>query len=101
MNLMNTQQSPDTSLSRRRFRIWVSGRLDARFADGIADIELGESPHGSTLEGPFIDQSQLRGLLDRLWQLGIEVHRFETYVPDPTDHEESMPPLTEERHPDP
>ena len=75
--------SPDTSVSLRRFRIVVAGRLNERFVDGVPGVELGQSPDGSTLEGPFIDQSQLRGVLDRLWQLGIEVLRFETYAPDP------------------
>ena len=81
--------SPDRSLSRRRFRIWVAGRLDTRFVEGVAGIELGDSPLGSTLEGPFLDQSQLRGILDRLWQLGIEILRFETYLPDATDSDAS------------
>ena len=75
----------DGSPNRRRFRIRVAGRLDERFIDGAAEIELGQSTGGSTLEGPFVDQSQLRGILDRLWQLGIEVIGFETYVPDPDE----------------
>ena len=78
--LMDTDagQAPAAS---RRYRIWVVGRLDERFVDGLDGIELGGSEHGSTLEGPFVDQSQLRGVLDRLWQLGIEVFKFETYLP--------------------
>ena len=72
----------DTQPTRRRFRISVAGRLDERFVDGVERIELGQSADGSTLEGPFIDQSQLRGILDRLWQLGIEVLKLETYLPD-------------------
>lgn len=75
----------DRSRSRRRFRIRVAGRLDERFVDGAAEIELGHSTGGSTLEGQFVDQSQIRGLLDRLWQLGIEVLAFEIYVPDPDE----------------
>ena len=72
--------------SPRRFRIWVAGRLDERFVDGIDDLELGHSADGSTLDGTMVDQSQLRGVLDRLWQLGIEVIRFETYLSDARDH---------------
>ena len=79
----------------RRFRIWVAGRLDQRFLDAFDDVELEDSPEGSTLDGVLIDHSQLRGVLDRLWQLGIEVLRFETYVPDP-----QSPPSATERHPD-
>ena len=66
----------------RRFRILVAGRLDERFVDSGEQIELGQSAEGSTIERPFIDQSQLRGILDRLWQLGIEVRRLETYTPE-------------------
>lgn len=74
--------APRGSPVRRRFRIQVAGRLDERFVDGAAEIELGQSSRGSTLEGPFADPSQLRGLLDRLWRLGIEVLGFDTYVPE-------------------
>lgn len=74
-----------SSRSRRRFRIEVAGRLDEEFIDGATEIELGQSTCGSTLEGPLVDQSQLRGLLNSLWQLGIEVLGFETYVPDPDE----------------
>ena len=98
MSNMETE-TKGTSPGRRRFRIWVAGRLDPRFADGVAGIELGTDR--STLEGPFIDQSQLRGILDRLWQLGIEVRKFETYVPDPTDNQESVPSPAAERPIDP
>lgn len=77
--------SQDIQPSRRRFRIWVAGRLDGRFVDGIEHMELGHSTDGSTLDGEFIDQSHLRGIPDRLWQLGIEVLRFDTYPSDPDD----------------
>ncbi len=86
-----------SSRSRRRYRIRVAGRLDERVINGVAEVELGQSACGSTLEGPFVDQSQLRGLLDRLWQLGIEVLGFETYVPNTEDTEEDVPPSAAER----
>ena len=75
----------DPQLSRRRFRIGVAGRLDERFLDGAEEIEMGHSKDGSTLDGMVIDQSQLRGILDRLWRLGIEVLKFETYLADPDE----------------
>lgn len=81
----------------RRFRIWVAGQLDERFVAGAGELELGQSTCGSTLEGPFVDESQLRGILSRLWNLGIEVRRFETYVPDPTDNQASVSPAAAER----
>lgn len=78
------KHGPDHQLSRRRFRIYVAGRLEFRFVEGIDGIELGRSEDGSTLDGPFVDQSHLRGILDRLWQLVIEVLEFETYLSDNT-----------------
>jgi hypothetical protein len=78
---MNTG-TQDTQLGRRRFRIWIDGRLDQRFADTFEGVELAHSPEGSILDGVLVDQSHLRGVVDRLWQLGIEVLRFETYLPD-------------------
>ena len=89
-------EAQDNSSEGKRFRISVAGRLDERFIDGIAGIELGKSPDGSTLEGPFVDQSQVRGILDQLWQLGIEVLRFETYAPERTDgHLSGSSPVAE------
>ena len=86
------KQGPDHQLSCRRFRILVAGRLEFRFAEGIDGIDLGHSEDGSTLDGSFVDQSHLRGILDRLWQLGIEVLKFEIYLSDPT------PQQVAERH---
>lgn len=90
-------QGQDARPSLRRFRIWVAGRLDAQFIDGAEEIELGHSTSGSTLDGVFVDQSHVRGILDRLWQLGIEVIKFETYLSDPDDphttrHDDSSSP---------
>lgn len=76
------KHGPDHQLRTRRFRIHVAGRLDPRFIEGIDGIELGHADGGSVLDGPFVDQSQLRGVLDRFWQLGIEVLKFETYLTD-------------------
>jgi hypothetical protein len=99
------EHGQDNQPSQRRFRIWVAGRLDGRFIDGVDGVELGHSTDGSTLEGTLIDQSRLRGILDRLWQLGIEVIRFETYLPDSDDlhtiepDKSSSPPQAAKRHP--
>ena len=70
---------------------WQAGS-DERFAEGVAHIELGDAPGGSNLKGPLMDQSHLRGILDHLWQLGIEVIKFETYLPDSEDPENTCRP---------
>jgi len=79
------EQAQESRSNQRRFRIQVVGRLDQRFVDGLDEIELEHSAGGSKLEGLLVDQSQLRGILDRLWQLGIEVMSFETYAAGAAD----------------
>ncbi len=65
----------------RRFRIWVLGRLDERFGEGLLGVEHEELPAGTMLSGTLVDQSQLHSMLDLLRDLGIEVHRFEVEPP--------------------
>jgi hypothetical protein len=56
-----------------RYRIVVKGRLSDSFASVFEDLSV-EPLQGSTaLEGDFLDQSQLHGVLDRLRGLGIEL----------------------------
>ena len=68
-------------LGNRRFRIWVEGRLDAGFSEGLAGIEQHDMPAGTMLSGALVDQSQLHATLDLLRDLGIDVLRFEVDPP--------------------
>lgn len=65
----------------RRFRIWVQGRLDPGFTDGLAGIEQEDLPAGTMLTGAVLDRSQVNGTLDLLRSLGIDVVRFEVDPP--------------------
>ena len=65
----------------RRFRIWVQGRLDEGFSDGIAGLDQEDVAAGTMLSGALLDQSQLHGTLDLLRSLGIDVLRFEVDPP--------------------
>ncbi len=65
----------------RRFRIWVLGRLDESFGEGLVGVEQEDLPAGTMLSGTVVDQSQLHGTLDLLRDLGIEVLRFEVDPP--------------------
>ena len=65
----------------RRFRIWVLGRLDESFGEGLSGVEQEDVPAGTMLSGEVVDQSQLHGTLDLLRDLGIEVLRFEVDPP--------------------
>ncbi len=65
----------------RRFRIWVQGRLDEGFSEGLDGVDQEVVPAGTILSGALVDQSQLHGTLELLRDLGIDVLRFEV---DPT-----------------
>lgn len=65
----------------RHFRIWVQGRLDEHFSDGLTGIEQADVPPGTMLHGELLDQSQLHGTLDLLRGLGIDVLRVEVDQP--------------------
>jgi hypothetical protein len=56
-----------------RYRIVVKGRLTDSFASVFEDLSVEPLPGRTALEGDFIDQSQLHGVLDRLRGLGIEL----------------------------
>jgi hypothetical protein len=85
----------DGGLGTRRFRIWVQGRLDERFAEGLAGIEQEDVSAGTMLSGELLDQAQFHGTLDLLRSLGIDVLRFEVDPPrarsstGPTQSEEA------------
>ena len=62
-----------TGPAAKRYRIVVEGRLSESFVDGFDGLALTTQPGRSTLSGPFADQAQLYGLLNRLRDLGIEL----------------------------
>ena len=65
----------------RRFRIWVLGRLEESFGEGLVGVEQEDLPAGTMLSGTVFDQSQLHGTLDLLRDLGIDVLRFDVDPP--------------------
>ena len=81
------QHHQDSQDGGRRFRIWVDGRLDEQFSNGLEGIEQQDVPSGTVLVGQLLDQSRLHSVLDYLRRLGIEAVRFEvdTRVHDATD----------------
>ena len=76
------EHDQESQQGRRRFRIWVAGRLGESFAGGFDGVEQEDGAEGTTLSGEMIDQSHVHGILDRLRRLGVEVLRFEIYRPD-------------------
>jgi hypothetical protein len=82
---------------RRRFSIWVAGRLSKGLAEDIGGVARHDVDGGIALTGDLVDQSQIYGILDRLRQLGIEVLRFETYEPTGTE-QTSLDAVLRRRH---
>ena len=64
------------------YRIVVGGKLDATWADQLADLTIlpcGDptSPATTTLEGPIRDQAELSGVLNALYDLRLPLLRVE------------------------
>ncbi len=58
------------------YQIRVRGRLGARWSDWLGGMEIViETAEGgaseAVLTGPIVDQSALRGILNRLWDLNL------------------------------
>lgn len=57
------------------YRIRVRGRLARRWSDwlgGLAiSVEVDDGAPEAVLTGPVVDQSALRGILNRLWDLNL------------------------------
>ena len=60
------------------YEIEVQGKLDASWSEWLEGLRPRvdeDDPRGSitTLTGPILDQSALRGILNRLWDLNLEL----------------------------
>jgi hypothetical protein len=79
------------------YQIRVQGRLDERWSGWFNGLEVkleSEDTQITSLVGPIIDQASLRGILNRIWNLNlnlVSVNRVEgsTLLPTqpPTSHE--------------
>jgi len=62
------------------YRIRIEGALDRPITDWFDGITVIPQENGETLlEGQFIDQPALRGLLDQLWNLNFTIVSFERF----------------------
>lgn len=53
------------------YKIRVQGQLDTGWSEWFQGIEITYQDGISTLTGPIADQSALRGLLTRIWDLNL------------------------------
>ena len=53
------------------YRITVKGLLDPRWASWFAGMTFTHQGNNTTMSGPVRDQSELHGMLARLWDLNL------------------------------
>ena len=58
------------------YQIKVQGKLNEQWSDWLAGVTIshdqaGKQAHITTLTGPVVDQSALRGILNKLWDLNL------------------------------
>lgn len=67
------------------YEIRVMGKLDERWSDWFGGMEIATGDSAATpitvLTGPVVDQSALRGILNRLWDLNLVVISITTSTP--------------------
>ncbi len=68
-----------------RYRIRVRGQLDPQWSEWLNGMEItaetyssekAEEPPLSTLEGTMPDQAALRGIMNKLWDLNLNIIFF-------------------------
>ncbi len=57
----------------RQVEIKVKGHVDLDWSDWFGGFEITHTADGSTLRGHIADQAELRGILSRLADLGLEL----------------------------
>ncbi|MBN2388885.1 MAG: hypothetical protein JXB85_17850 [Anaerolineales bacterium] len=70
----------------RCYRITIEGKIDPSWSDWLGGMQLVSRKEAddmtiTTLSGVLIDQSALRGLLNRLWDLSLIVLSVEQLNP--------------------
>ena len=54
-----------------RYEIRVEGVLDQRWTAWFEGLEIGTDDSQTVISGPVVDQAALRGLLNRVFDLGL------------------------------
>ena len=58
----------------QNIEIRVRGQIDKSWSDWFSGLDIAHTPQGETvLAGPIRDQAELRGMLSRLLDLGLEL----------------------------
>ena len=67
---MDSRDRPDRASV---YRIKVQEKLDDEWPDWLEGTTIENSSDRTTLTSPVIDQSALRGILNRMWDLNLTV----------------------------
>lgn len=59
------------------YRLVVGGELDPRFAYFFDGMELSAADGRTVITGTVRDEAQLYGLIERLAEIGLELHSLE------------------------
>jgi hypothetical protein len=76
---MNIQaQAEDNPHTRMHYVIHIRGALDDRWAEWFSRVEISTqeiapNTNITTLDCPAIDQAQLRGILNKIWDLNLSL----------------------------
>ena len=64
-----------------KIEIQVRGQIDRNWSDWFGGLTINHTPRGETiLSGPIRDQAELRGMLFRLTDLGLELTSVKTDI---------------------
>ena len=82
---MSEKQAPTGSRRENGYyEIRLSGHLDRRWAEWFDGLTLTSQSDGTTvLQGPVVDQAALRGLLQKVRDLGLPLVSVAQVAPEP------------------
>jgi hypothetical protein len=71
-------QSPSSAGEKSPYEILIQGQLDDRWTEWFDGIEItiqhsGDRPTLTTLNCPAVDQAKLRGILNKIWDMNLNL----------------------------
>jgi hypothetical protein len=67
------EKVPGSESGQKLYRIEIRGRLDRKWLDWLNGIQIEYRPDTTILTSMVIDQTGLRGILGKLWDLNLTV----------------------------
>lgn len=82
---MTTEKSIFPRIS-RYYQITVEGKIDPSWADWLGGMQIGSRKEAddmtvTTLSGNIIDQTALRGIMNKLWDLNLALRSIQQVNP--------------------